>query len=66
MRVDRHCSEAKLSLCLGTSLLITPSCNLPIRTVRAGGSLAIVVSAGDAFAVAFDPLGGLAAWLTCL
>ena len=55
MRVVRHCSEAKLSLCLGTSLLITPSCNLPIRTVRAGGSLAIVVSAGDAFAVAFDP-----------
>ena len=41
----RHCSEANVSLCLGTSLLITPSCNLPARTLRAGGSLAIVVRA---------------------
>ena len=59
MRVVRHCSEAKLSLCLGTSLLITPSCNLPIRTVRAGGSLAIVVSAGDCFCSCVRPVGGL-------
>jgi len=39
---DWHCREAALSLCLGTSLLITPSCNLPLKTVRAGGKMAIV------------------------
>jgi hypothetical protein len=31
-----------LSLCLGTSLQIIPAANLPLRTVRAGGKLAIV------------------------
>ncbi len=31
-----------LSICLGTSLQIIPAANLPLRTVKAGGSLAIV------------------------
>ncbi|KAK9835969.1 hypothetical protein WJX81_002387 [Elliptochloris bilobata] len=33
---------AGLALCLGTSLLVRPACNLPLRTVRKGGKLAIV------------------------
>ncbi|KAK3238357.1 ditrans,polycis-polyprenyl diphosphate synthase, partial [Cymbomonas tetramitiformis] len=39
---ERNCREAGLSLCLGTSLLITPSCELPVKTVKAGGAMAIV------------------------
>jgi mono-ADP-ribosyltransferase sirtuin 6 len=31
-----------LSLCLGTSLQIVPAANLPLRTLKAGGALAIV------------------------
>jgi NAD-dependent SIR2 family protein deacetylase len=33
---------ACLAVCLGTSLQISPACDLPVRTVRAGGTLAIV------------------------
>lgn len=33
---ERAASEADLAICLGTSLQITPACNLPLRTVRAG------------------------------
>lgn len=29
-------------LCLGTSMRITPACNLPLRTVRRGGKMVIV------------------------
>ena len=35
-------SSAQVALCLGTSLQITPACNLPLRTMRAGGHLVIV------------------------
>ena len=37
-----HASNAQLALCLGTSLQITPACNIPLRTVKAGGKLVIV------------------------
>ena len=33
---EEAASEADLAICLGTSLQITPACNLPLRTVRAG------------------------------
>ncbi|XP_024541959.1 NAD-dependent protein deacetylase SRT1-like [Selaginella moellendorffii] len=39
---EKHCKEADLIVCLGTSLQITPACNLPLKTVRAGGKLVIV------------------------
>ena len=40
---ERHSREASLSLVLGSSLQIIPSCNLPLKTVRGGkGKLAIV------------------------
>jgi len=35
-------SQAAVALALGTSLQIVPACDLPLRTVAAGGSLAIV------------------------
>jgi mono-ADP-ribosyltransferase sirtuin 6 len=31
-----------LSLCLGTSLQIVPAANLPLRTLKTGGALAII------------------------
>ena len=31
-----------VSICLGTSLQIIPAANLPLRTVKSGGSLAII------------------------
>jgi mono-ADP-ribosyltransferase sirtuin 6 len=34
---ERAASQADLAICLGTSLQITPACNLPLRTVKAGG-----------------------------
>eukprot|EP00882_Tetradesmus_deserticola_P015171 GHRQ01016155.1.p2 GENE.GHRQ01016155.1~~GHRQ01016155.1.p2 ORF type:complete len:195 (+),score=104.16 GHRQ01016155.1:173-757(+) len=39
---EQHASSAGPSLCLGTSLQIIPAANLPLRTVRSGGKLAIV------------------------
>ncbi|CAM6084960.1 unnamed protein product [Calypogeia fissa] len=39
---EKHSKQADLTLCLGTSLQITPACNLPMKTVRAGGKLVIV------------------------
>jgi len=39
---EAHASEADLTICLGTSLQITPACNLPLRTVKGGGKLVIV------------------------
>ena len=33
---EQAASNADLAICLGTSLQITPACNLPLRTVRAG------------------------------
>ena len=35
---ERHADAADLALCLGTSLQISPACNLPLRTLRAGAS----------------------------
>lgn len=39
---EKHCKEADVVLCLGTSLQITPACNLPLRSVRGGGKMVIV------------------------
>eukprot|EP00249_Psilotum_nudum_P020192 c27598_g1_i2 orf=1021-1890(-) len=39
---EKHCKQADVILCLGTSLQITPACNLPLRCVRAGGKMVIV------------------------
>ena len=45
---ERHAAKADLVLCLGTSLQITPACDLPLRALRKqkhkpdGGSLAII------------------------
>ena len=33
---ERQSSQADLAICLGTSLQITPACNIPLRTVKAG------------------------------
>eukprot|EP00965_Chrysotila_dentata_P261720 6214351-Pleurochrysis_carterae.AAC.2 len=47
-RTETHCAEADLVLCLGTSLKITPACDLPFRALkprkdkRGGGAVAIV------------------------
>ncbi|KAK3142884.1 hypothetical protein QOZ80_4BG0353270 [Eleusine coracana subsp. coracana] len=37
-----HCRTADLVLCLGTSLQITPACNMPLLSTRNGGRVAIV------------------------
>mmetsp|Transcript_36971 Transcript_36971/g.116303 ORF Transcript_36971/g.116303 Transcript_36971/m.116303 type:complete len:300 (+) Transcript_36971:72-971(+) len=39
---EEHSSTADLSICLGTSLQITPANGIPVRTVKAGGRLVIV------------------------
>lgn len=39
---EKHCKMADIVLCLGTSLQITPACNLPLKTLRGGGKLVIV------------------------
>ncbi|KAH9287639.1 hypothetical protein KI387_031756, partial [Taxus chinensis] len=39
---EKHCKMADLIICLGTSLQITPACNLPLKSVRGGGKLVIV------------------------
>eukprot|EP00268_Persea_americana_P049846 TRINITY_DN5373_c0_g2_i2.p1 TRINITY_DN5373_c0_g2~~TRINITY_DN5373_c0_g2_i2.p1 ORF type:complete len:340 (-),score=69.05 TRINITY_DN5373_c0_g2_i2:67-1086(-) len=39
---EMHCKMADLVLCLGTSLQITPACNLPLKSLRGGGKLVIV------------------------
>lgn len=39
---ERHCKMADIVLCLGTSLQITPACNLPLKCLRAGGKIVIV------------------------
>ncbi|GAB4845947.1 ditrans,polycis-polyprenyl diphosphate synthase [Ancistrocladus abbreviatus] len=39
---EKHCRMADLVLCLGTSLQITPACNLPLKCLRGGGKLVIV------------------------
>lgn len=39
---EKHCKMADVVLCLGTSLQVTPACNLPLRCVRGGGKVVIV------------------------
>ncbi|MCL7046861.1 hypothetical protein MKW94_029903 [Papaver nudicaule] len=39
---DKHCRMADVVLCLGTSLQVTPACNLPLRCIRGGGKVVIV------------------------
>lgn len=39
---ERHCKMADVILCLGTSLQITPACNLPLKCLRGGGKIVIV------------------------
>uniref|UniRef100_A0A2P2J6E2 NAD-dependent protein deacetylase SRT1 n=2 Tax=Rhizophora mucronata TaxID=61149 RepID=A0A2P2J6E2_RHIMU len=39
---EKHCRMADLVLCLGTSLQITPACNLPLKCLRGGGKIVIV------------------------
>ncbi|KAK7289588.1 hypothetical protein RIF29_03336 [Crotalaria pallida] len=39
---EKHCKQADIVLCLGTSLQITPACNLPLKAIRGGGKVVIV------------------------
>lgn len=39
---EKHCRVADVVLCLGTSLQITPACNLPLKCLRGGGEIVIV------------------------
>ncbi|XP_002522742.2 NAD-dependent protein deacetylase SRT1 isoform X2 [Ricinus communis] len=39
---EKHCRMGDLVLCLGTSLQITPACNLPLKCLRGGGKIVIV------------------------
>lgn len=39
---EKHCRMADVVLCLGTSLQITPACNLPLKSLRNGGEIVIV------------------------
>ncbi|KAH9804214.1 NAD-dependent protein deacetylase SRT1 [Citrus sinensis] len=39
---EKHCKIADVVLCLGTSLQITPACNLPLKCLRGGGKIVIV------------------------
>lgn len=38
----QHCKMADVVLCLGTSLQITPACNLPLKSLNGGGRIVIV------------------------
>ncbi|KAG9159966.1 hypothetical protein Leryth_005710 [Lithospermum erythrorhizon] len=39
---EKHCKMADVVLCLGTSLQITPACNLPLKCIRGGGKIVII------------------------
>ncbi|KAF5727906.1 sir2-like protein mRNA [Tripterygium wilfordii] len=39
---EKHCKMADVVLCLGTSLQITPACNLPLKCLHGGGKIVIV------------------------
>ncbi|KAK6149414.1 hypothetical protein DH2020_016939 [Rehmannia glutinosa] len=39
---EKHCRMADVILCLGTSLQITPACNLPLKCLKGGGKIVIV------------------------
>lgn len=38
----KHCRMADVVLCLGTSLQVTPACDLPLKSLRSGGRVVIV------------------------
>ncbi|KAL3132439.1 hypothetical protein ABBQ32_008995 [Trebouxia sp. C0010 RCD-2024] len=39
---EKAAAKADLAICLGTSLQITPACNIPLKTTKAGGKLVII------------------------
>ncbi|XWS27719.1 hypothetical protein CRYUN_Cryun25bG0004900 [Craigia yunnanensis] len=39
---EKHCRMGDVVLCLGTSLQITPACNLPLKSLHGGGKIVIV------------------------
>lgn len=39
---EKASAEADLAICLGTSLQITPACDIPLKTVMTGGKLVII------------------------
>ena len=41
-RADRLAAGADLMLCIGSSLEVYPVCDLPLRTLAAGGRIAII------------------------
>lgn len=41
-QAEKHCKMADIVLCLGTSLQITPACDLPLKSIRGGGKVVIV------------------------
>ena len=43
---EKAAAEADLAICLGTSLQITPACNIPLKTLKAGESLTIIRQLG--------------------
>ncbi|KAI8466807.1 MAG: hypothetical protein J3K34DRAFT_524218 [Monoraphidium minutum] len=51
---ERQADAADLSICLGTSLQIVPAANLPLRTLKTGGGLAIINLQARLFAYFFN------------
>ncbi|KAF5948671.1 hypothetical protein HYC85_014628 [Camellia sinensis] len=41
---EKHCKVADAVLCLGTSLQITPACNLPLKSLRGGWGKFVIAS----------------------
>lgn len=41
-KTEQHAEKADVALCLGTSLQITPACNLPLKTVKKGTEVVCV------------------------
>ena len=71
-RADRLAAEADLMLCIGSSLEVYPVCDLPLRTLAAGGRIAIITKGptpldGDAAVrMAGDVVGDLEALAAAL
>ena len=36
LEAEQQAGKADLAICLGTSLQITPACNIPVKTAKAG------------------------------
>lgn len=41
---QQHADQADLAICLGTSLQITPACDLPVRTIKNGGGVLVIIN----------------------